>query len=248
MIAPDVASRAQFQHLSEKDEHRDHRGRLEVDRNGPAVSAKRLREEVRRDGPDDAVEIGHARAHRDQGEHVEIARDQRLPAAHEERPACPKDDGRGEHKLDPVRQGLVDPAVAADQMAAHLQDDGRQRQREPHPEAARHVREFGIGWRIEGGQFGLQRHSADRAASGTDLADLRMHGTGVDRAGRDVGVLRPFRLVEVLLRCRLEFGAAAGRAEIVCFALEVRLVLAGLGSTVIPQTGSTTLPTTGAAG
>ena len=39
--------------------------------------------------------------------------------------------------------------MAADEMAAHLQDDDRQREHEADPEAPRHVGEFGIGRRIE---------------------------------------------------------------------------------------------------
>ena len=74
---------------------------------------------------------------------------QRLPAAHEERPAGPQHDGRGEGELNPVRQRRVDQAVTADEMAAHLQDDRRQREHEADPEAARHVGKFGIGRRIE---------------------------------------------------------------------------------------------------
>src|SRR5678816_1261301 len=79
-------------------------------------------------------------------------------------------------------------------------------------------------------QFGLQRHPADRAASGSDLTDLRMHGAGVDRALRDVGVLRRcVRLIEVSLRSGGERSLAAGRAEMVGDAPEVEAMLAGCG-------------------
>ena len=219
---------AQLQHLAEQHQHGDDGGRLEIDRDRAAMAAKGRRKNLRREGADQAVEPGHAGAHRDQREHVEIARHQRLPAAHEERPACPNDDGRGEHKLDPVRQGLVDPAVTADQVAAHLKDHRRERKHEADPEAARHVGEFGIGRRVEAGYLGLQRHAADRAIAGTDLADLRMHRAGVDRAFRYGG----FR--GLLLRDRPcgiggEFGSAAGRAEMKGFAAVVEAMLAGRG-------------------
>ena len=106
-------------------------------------------------------------------------------------------------------------------MAAHLQHDRRQRQREADPEAPRHVGELGIGRVVEARDLGLQRHAADRAASGTDLADLRMHRAGVDRAlGR--GGFRLAVLFEIFFRIGGEFGAAAGRAEMKGLAADSR--------------------------
>ena len=116
---------AEFENLAKQHQHRDHRGGLEVDRDRAAMAAESRREDIGRDGSDQAVDIGDAGAHRDQREHVEIARQQRLPAAHEERPARPEHDGGREHQLNPVRQGRVDPAVTADQVAAHFQDNRR---------------------------------------------------------------------------------------------------------------------------
>ncbi|MEH2603670.1 hypothetical protein V1277_003047 [Bradyrhizobium sp. AZCC 1588] len=118
--------------------------------------------------------------------------------------------------------------MAADEMAAHLQNDGRQRKHEADPEAARHVREFRIGRRIEACHLRLQRHAADRAASGADLADLRVHRAGVDRALRH-GCLRPLVLLEISDGIGGEFGAAAGRAEMKGLAVMVEAVLAGRG-------------------
>ncbi len=153
-----------------------------------------------------------------------MARYQRLPAAHEERPAAPHDDGCGENKLDPVRQGWVDPAVAANEMAAHLQHHRRHGQRKPDPEAPRHVREFGIGRRVEAHDIRLQRHAADRAASGADLPDLGMHRAGVDRTFRHGGFCR--LLLEIGLGIGGKFGFAAGRTEVESFATVVESVLA----------------------
>ena len=166
---------------------------------------------------------------------------QRLPAAHEERPAGPQHDGRGERELNPVRQRRIDQAMAADEMAAHFQHDGRQREHEADPEAARHVGEFGIGRRIEARDLRLQRHAADRAASGADLADLRMHRAGVDRAFRHRG----FRLAVFLRdrrrdRRRIWCGSRPSRNE-----RSRRDSRSGAcwsrGSTVMPQTGSRTV-------
>ena len=66
---------AQFEHLAEQHQHGDHRRGLEIDRHRAAMAAERRREELRRQRRDDAVDVGDAGAHRDQREHVEIARD-----------------------------------------------------------------------------------------------------------------------------------------------------------------------------
>ena len=68
------------------------------------------------------------------------------------------------------------------QMPAHLQRDHRHGERERDPEAPRHVDEFGVRAFGRRRDLRLQRHAADRAAARADLADLRMHRAGVDRA------------------------------------------------------------------
>ena len=104
--AAGALARAQLQHLAEQDEDRDDRRRLEVDRDRAVVAAEGGREDAGRERRDDAVDPGDAGAHGDQGEHVEVARDERLPAAHEEGPAGPQHDRRRQQQLDPVR-GLL---------------------------------------------------------------------------------------------------------------------------------------------
>ncbi len=64
---------AQLEHLPEQDQHGDHRGRFEIDRDRAITAAKRRREQVRKEDRHDAVEPRDADAHRDQREHVEIA-------------------------------------------------------------------------------------------------------------------------------------------------------------------------------
>ena len=55
------------------------------------------------------------------------------------------------------------PNAEVDQMAAHLQDEDRQRQHEADPEPARHVEQFEIVRRFGRDRDRLQRHAADRA-------------------------------------------------------------------------------------
>jgi hypothetical protein len=104
--------------------------------------------------------------------------------------------------------------VQAGQMAAHLEHEHRKRQREPDPEAPAHVDQLFVRSAIRGRQHGLQRHAADRAGAGPDLADLRVHRAGVDRACRNARRALP-RGLEILRRIGLEFGEAAGGTEIV---------------------------------
>ena len=201
---------AEFEDLAKQDEDGDNSGGLEVDRNRAVIPAKSRRKNIGQEGTDQAVDIGHARAHRDQGEHIEIAAHQRLPAAHEKRPPRPQHDRGSKHQLNPVRQGLVNPAVTAGKMTAHLQDDRRKGKHKADPEAPRHVREFGIWRRVQRCHFGLQRHAADRAVSGTDLADLRMHRAGVDRAFRRGGVRLSGVMVMATITGVIVTAAAAG--------------------------------------
>ena len=65
------------------------------------------------------------------------------------------------------------------------------------PEAPRHVGEFGIGTGIGGHGLGFERHAADRAGAWTDLADLRMHRAGIDRALRHRRRVFLFRATDI---------------------------------------------------
>ena len=82
---------------------------------------------------------------RDQREHVEVAGDQRLPAAHEERPARPQHDRCGERELNPVRHRLVDERMTAKEVRAHLEHKdrrGRARGRSRSGASCRQVRDW----------------------------------------------------------------------------------------------------------
>src|SRR6476620_3323636 len=70
---------------------------------------------------------------------------------------------------------------------------------------------------------------------GSDLADLRVHRAGIDRALRH-GSFR-LRVVEIFLRVGGEFGLAAGRAEMKGFAAVVEPERAGRGINIHPADG-----------
>ncbi len=149
----------------------------------------------------------------------------RLPAAHEEWPACPQYDRRRESELHGVRERRIDPIVRAGEVRAHFEDEDRDRQRKTDPEPARHVDKFGIRTGVAARELRLERHAADRAGAGTELSDLRMHRTRVDGAFGDR--LRLAR-AQIFLRIVDEFRAAAGRAEIIGVAVIIGAVLGGV--------------------
>ena len=153
---------------------------------------------------------------RDQREHVEVARHERLPAAHEERPAGPQHDRRRQHELQPVRQLLADQRCRSNEMPAHLQHDDRQRRARARSRTAASCRPARDWARLSARrQLRLERHAADRAG-----ARARPGGSR-DASGRCRSCLpAPARRrrcagLEILRRIGHELGAAAGRAEVV---------------------------------
>src|SRR3546814_6999593 len=101
----------------------------------------------------------------------------------EERPAAPQNHWCGERQLRPLRPCRFDQPVETDpgHHVAHRVDEQRQGEERADPEAAGNVDKFGIGSILKAHRLGLECHSADGAASRSYLADLGMHGTGVDR-------------------------------------------------------------------
>ncbi len=95
-------ARAKLEHLTEQHKDRDHGGGLEVDRDRTIRLAKAGGENVGRNGRDRAVEPRDPGPQRNQREHIERARHDRVPPAHEERPAGPKHHRRREHELEPI--------------------------------------------------------------------------------------------------------------------------------------------------
>src|SRR3546814_6471890 len=82
------------------------------------------------------------------------------------------------------------------------------------PEAAGNVDEFGIGSILKAHRLGLECHSADGAASRSYLADLGMHGTGVDRPFGNVIDLIEMRARQIVLRVGNELVLAPRRTEV----------------------------------
>ena len=177
---------AEFQHLAEQHQHDDHGGGFEIDADGAVMAAHRRREQAGRGGGGQAVEKGRAGADGDQREHVEIAADAAIASRARRTASRPR-----------ARRALPSRSCSQLESCCGIWPwDGKPRRcgpiartssgrvsRAADPEAPRHVGQFGIG-RVAGGDIDrLQRHAADRAAARPDLADLRMHRAGVDRAG-----------------------------------------------------------------
>ena len=146
---------------------------------------------------------------------------QRLPAAHEERPARPQHDRRRERELDPVRQRLIDRSRARRRCARPSPA------RTPAASARAPIQKRRVMSAVR--DWARCRRSRSRAPapcrrSGRSPgrpAGSRMHRAGVDRAFRHrLGGARA--LVEIFRRIGGEFGAAAGRAEIIGVALDAR--------------------------
>ena len=91
--AAGAAAGAQLQNLSQQHESSNCRRGLEVNirtvPHGAEGCGKNLREQDR----DQAVPVGHASAHGDQGEHICAAIHDRRPAALKKRPSAPEHNG-----------------------------------------------------------------------------------------------------------------------------------------------------------
>ena len=212
---PDGAARAlpgtQFQHLTEQDENRDHGRGLEIHRDGAVGASEGRREYARRECRNHAVDPGDARAHGDEREHVEAAVHDRLPAAHEQRPARPQYDRSTEQELKPVRVLRPEHLVKPGHVAAHLEREHGQGEHRADPEAAREVGELRIRAGLGADEHRFQGHAADRARAGPDLPDLGMHRAGVDRAlWQGLGLRGGDRRFEVARGIGQELLAAPG--------------------------------------
>ena len=173
MAGARLRPRAELEHLTQKNKHDDDRRWLEVDGHF-AHHPERVGKHVRRERRGDAVAIGGADAKRDQREHVQVAVDDRCPAAHEERPSAPHHDRRREREQNRVQPAVRHHAMqrlAGQHLRQHERENRRGQQRRP-AEPPRHVLELGIP-RLDHDGAWLERHAADRAGARHITHDLR---------------------------------------------------------------------------
>ena len=216
-----LRTRLEFKHLAEQRQRDDHRSRLEINRHA-AHRRERRGEHAGRHRGDRAVEEGGGRAQTDQRPHVRAAVDDRLCAAHEEWPARPQHDRQAQYQFDPALRGHLEPLQAVAGHGEHGDDD---RERQCPEEATLKILQLGALAVVERRRLRLQRHAALGAVARMILANLRVHRTGVDDAGRRGVGLRQccrggfpggdlFRGGQVFAGVGREFGLAAGAAEV----------------------------------
>ena len=181
-----VFPRAQLQHLAQKHEHSDHRGRLEIQRHHAGMMPKCLRKDSRREKGNDAVAEGHTNTEHHQRVHIEVARSERLPPAHKKGQRRPRHHRDGQDKLRPAGECRTDKLVDMQprNVLGHCEDKNRQSQHQTNPEAPRHVDQLWIGPGLGARRFRLERHAALRAVAGADLTHLGMHRAGEHCSGR----------------------------------------------------------------
>ncbi len=107
---------AEFHDLAEQDQSGDGGSSLEVDIRIASHAPQRLWKNLRREGGDQAVSIGDAGAHADQGEHVGTAIHERSPETLEEWPSTPEDYGCCEEEFEPgqIDQNAVQIQIDVD--------------------------------------------------------------------------------------------------------------------------------------
>src|SRR3954468_474648 len=104
--------------------------------------------------------------------------------------------------------------MTARNVCAHVEREHRYREHESRPEPPRHVGKLRIGATVWRCQLRLERHSANRTSTGSDLMDIRMHGAGVDRTRRHM-LRDAFGGRKVRVRLAREFCTTSSRAEVI---------------------------------
>ncbi|GJE32607.1 hypothetical protein LDDCCGHA_2795 [Methylobacterium oxalidis] len=195
---PRAALGARLQEAAEQDQGDDEDARLEVE-----MRAAR-RQEVGRERRDEGVEVGRPGPEGDEGVHVGVPAHQARHAAGEEAPAGPREDERRERGLDERQGPLRDEprqrvVEAGHEVAAHVEDDDRQRQERGGPEVAPQAgrlrfvpvggrRRLGRGHRPCRVTRGLDRgHKVGRTDEPFGVAHPRLGRGEVDAGARDAG-------------------------------------------------------------
>ena len=104
---PRSLARAKLHDLAQQNENNDHGASFEIDAHMAVRVAKALWEDVGHNHCGDGEDVSGSNAHPDQGEHVEVSRDDRLCATLEERPAGPQDDRCCQNKLSPTSNAFA---------------------------------------------------------------------------------------------------------------------------------------------
>ena len=156
-----LLARLELEHLAQQHEHRDHGGRLEVNRHGAVAAPKRGREQSGAERGQDA--IGSRPRRCPVAIRVNMLRLSALreaQPAHEEGPTGPQHHGRRHGELQPIAKLLAGQDVKIAQMPTHFQDQDRQREEEADPEPVRQVDELNVGAAVCHDFGGLERHAA----------------------------------------------------------------------------------------
>ena len=211
---PGAFAGRQFHDLTQQNQGDDDGSGFEIDADAPLRVPEASRKNLGRDQADGAERPGRHHPHRDQAEHVEVAGAERIPAAHQERPAAPQNDGGAKREFQPhgdmFGKEVTCPGKAQDR--PHGEHQKRQGQRGADPEPAGEIDQLGV--RPLGdtrAAFLLQRHAADRAGPRLRGPHLRVHRAGVDRTGPIGRNLVVTRAPVVGARCRMAFMAVGGR-------------------------------------
>jgi len=120
-----LLARPQLQDLAQQHQDGDDGGGLVVDGNDALGGAEADGENRRQERRHQAEQVGRPDAHGDQAEHVEPARKKRPPAALQQGPPGPQDDGRRQRELYQHANTRRDDVMDAQSrnVRRHLQDD-----------------------------------------------------------------------------------------------------------------------------
>ena len=144
-----------------------------------------MREDARKGRRNERKDEGNANAERDECEHVEVHRPEGARAALEEGPSAPEHDRNGQCELSPLGPAgwqQTFERLARDEVA-HSVNGKRDGEDCANPEPTCHVVEFGCVLRADDDAFRFERHAAYWTAGIAYIANVGMHGAGIDCAG-----------------------------------------------------------------